>query len=214
MEYIFRITFPEKKSFIPTTSSSSLRSSRFFHCSSKIIPASCYVTYVHSKFDLLNVVLLFIQSQLLFYIHGQGKVKLSLCFNWAPCHGGVLGEWIYSSIHSLTSALDGGEWSASRPGRFTSRERTPVTHCIGGWVGPRAVLDAVVKRKIPSPRRKSKPRTPIVQSVGQRYTDRAITATWRKLVMEDRKKRKYKGDLYWGNTIPVTLIRFGAREWT
>jgi len=24
----------------------------------------------------------------------------------------------------------------------------PVTHWIGGWVGPRAVLDVVVKRKI------------------------------------------------------------------
>jgi hypothetical protein len=34
-------------------------------------------------------------------------------------------------------------------------------------VGPRAVLDAVVKRKIPSPRRKSNPRTPIVQPVAQ-----------------------------------------------
>jgi hypothetical protein len=33
-------------------------------------------------------------------------------------------------------------------------------------VGPRAILDAVVKRKIPSPRRESKPRTPIVQPVG------------------------------------------------
>jgi hypothetical protein len=32
-------------------------------------------------------------------------------------------------------------------------------------VGSRAVLDAVVKRKIPSPRRKSKPRIPIVQLV-------------------------------------------------
>jgi hypothetical protein len=30
-------------------------------------------------------------------------------------------------------------------------------------VGPRAVLDAVMKRKIPSPRRASKPRTPIVR---------------------------------------------------
>jgi hypothetical protein len=30
-------------------------------------------------------------------------------------------------------------------------------------VGPRVVLDAVVKRKIPIPRRKSNPRTPIVQ---------------------------------------------------
>jgi hypothetical protein len=47
---------------------------------------------------------------------------------------------------------------------------------IGGWVGPRAVLDAVVKRKIPSSRRESNPRTSIVQPVAQRYTDSAITA--------------------------------------
>jgi hypothetical protein len=92
------------------------------------------------------------------------KVKLTLCFflNWAPHHEGVL-EWRYSSTHSLTSELDGGEWSASRPGRFTPRERSLGTHWIGGWVGSRAVLDAVVKRKIPSPSRESNPRTPIVQ---------------------------------------------------
>jgi hypothetical protein len=30
-------------------------------------------------------------------------------------------------------------------------------------VGPRAILDAVVERKIPSPRRESNPRTPIFQ---------------------------------------------------
>jgi hypothetical protein len=41
-------------------------------------------------------------------------------------------------------------------------------------VGPRAVLDTVVKRKIPSPRRESNPRTPIVQPVAQRYTDWSI----------------------------------------
>jgi hypothetical protein len=41
------------------------------------------------------------------------KGKLSLCFNLAPCHEGMLGEWRYSSIHSLTLELDGGEWSAS-----------------------------------------------------------------------------------------------------
>jgi hypothetical protein len=104
------------------------------------------------------------------------KVKLSLCFNRALRHEGVLGEWRYSSIHSLTSALDGGEWSASRPGRFTPKERASGTHGIGGWVGPRAVLDAVVKRKIPSLRRESNPRTPINQPVPQRYTDWAITA--------------------------------------
>jgi hypothetical protein len=68
--------------------------------------------------------------------------------------------WLHAS---LTSALDGGEWSASRPGRLTSREREPGTHWIGGWVGPRAVLDAVVKRKIPIPLRESNRRIPIVQ---------------------------------------------------
>jgi hypothetical protein len=57
---------------------------------------------------------------------------------------------MYSSTRSLTSVLDGGEWSASRPGHFTLRERAPSTHWIGGWVGPRAVLEAVVKREIPS----------------------------------------------------------------
>jgi hypothetical protein len=96
---------------------------------------------------------------------------MSLCFNCAPRHEGVLEEWRYSSTHSLTSELDGGEWSASRPVRFTPRERAPGTHWIGGWMGPRAELDAVVKRKIPSPRRESNSRTPIIQPVAQRYTD-------------------------------------------
>jgi len=50
--------------------------------------------------------------------------------------------------YSLTSALDGGERLASRPGRFTPREREPGTHWIGGTVGPRAGLDiAVAMRK-------------------------------------------------------------------
>jgi hypothetical protein len=62
-----------------------------------------------------------------------------------------MGEWRYSSTHSLTSALGGSEWSASRPSRFTPRKRDPGTHWIGGWLGLRAVLDAVVKRKIPIP---------------------------------------------------------------
>jgi hypothetical protein len=57
------------------------------------------------------------------------------------------------------------------PVALPPRERDPATHQIGGWVGPRAVLDAVVKRKIRSPCRESNPRTPIVQPVAQRYTD-------------------------------------------
>jgi hypothetical protein len=41
----------------------------------------------------------------------------------------------------LTSTLVGGEWSPSRPCRFTPGEKAPRTHWIGGWVGPRAGLD-------------------------------------------------------------------------
>jgi hypothetical protein len=39
------------------------------------------------------------------------------------------------------------------------------------WVVTRAILDTVVKRKVPSPGRESNPRIPIVQPVAQRYTD-------------------------------------------
>jgi hypothetical protein len=83
----------------------------------------------------------------------KGWGELSLCFfplNWASRQEGVLGEWRYSPC-ILTSALDGGEWSASYSGRFNPRERALGTHSIGGWVGPRAGLDAVVKRQILSP---------------------------------------------------------------
>jgi hypothetical protein len=45
----------------------------------------------------------------------------------------------------LTSALAGGEWSASRSGRFTPGERALSTHWIGGWVNPSAGLDRVEK---------------------------------------------------------------------
>jgi hypothetical protein len=38
-------------------------------------------------------------------------------------------------------------------------------------VGPRAVLDAVVKKKIPNLCRESNPKTQIVQPITQRYTD-------------------------------------------
>jgi hypothetical protein len=47
----------------------------------------------------------------------------------------------------MTSALAGGVWSASHPCRFTTGERAPCTYQIGGWVGPRAGLDDVEKRK-------------------------------------------------------------------
>jgi len=54
-------------------------------------------------------------------------------------------EWRCSSTHFNLGTIF-CEWSASRPGRVTPGERTPGSRWIGGWVGSRAGLDAVVKR--------------------------------------------------------------------
>jgi hypothetical protein len=60
----------------------------------------------------------------------------------------------------FTSSLAGGEWSVSRPRRFTPGERDPGTHRIGGWVDLRAGLDVEkildpTGTRIPTPRSSS-----------------------------------------------------------
>jgi len=45
----------------------------------------------------------------------------------------------------LTSALDGGAWLASRPGRFAPG-KYPVSRWMGDWLVSRVSLDAVAKR--------------------------------------------------------------------
>jgi hypothetical protein len=39
------------------------------------------------------------------------------------------------------------------PAALAPRERVTGTHWIGGWVGPGAVLDVVVREKFPTPAR-------------------------------------------------------------
>jgi hypothetical protein len=59
---------------------------------------------------------------------GEGKGKVVPVLNY-------WGEWRYGSTHSLTSTLDGGEWSASRSGRFTPQRkgpRYPLDRRLGG----------------------------------------------------------------------------------
>jgi len=54
---------------------------------------------------------------------------------------------MYSSTLSLTSVLDGGVGGqCHHPGRFTPREK-PGTHCIEGWVGPKASVDRCGKSR-------------------------------------------------------------------
>jgi hypothetical protein len=105
------------------------------------------------------------------FLFCRQKVKFFLYITKAPHHKDVLGERRYTFTHSLNSAIDGGEWSASRPGRFTPRERATDTHFIGGWVGPTTGLDMVWRRKIPSLRRESNPNHGFAQPVASPYTD-------------------------------------------
>jgi hypothetical protein len=76
---------------------------------------------------------------------------------------------MYRATFFLTSALGGGEGSASCPGRLNPGERAPGTHWIGGWADPRAGLDDVEKRKfLILPGLNSDPS--VVQPVASRYT--------------------------------------------
>jgi hypothetical protein len=60
--------------------------------------------------------------------------------------------------------------------RFTPGERTPGTHCTGGWVGPRAGLDTEGRGKILCPCRGLNPDRQVVQPIVRHYTAWAIPA--------------------------------------
>jgi hypothetical protein len=79
-----------------------------------------------------------------------------------------VGERRYSSYSFLTSALDGGELSALRPGRALSPGKGPPVP-IGQEAEWAAGLDAKARGKILSA--SVGDRTPIVQSLVSHYTD-------------------------------------------
>jgi hypothetical protein len=86
---------------------------------------------------------------------GLGLFKIVLkpnLLHYTPQRQRRLGERRYSSHSFSASALDGGEWSGSRPGRaLAPGDMTAGTHWTGGWLGPRADLDTEATRKILSP---------------------------------------------------------------
>jgi hypothetical protein len=62
-----------------------------------------------------------------FYVQIQ-RYRLALCKKYSSLstrHGGAWGERRYSSYSFTTSALDGGEWSASRPCRALTPGKGP-----------------------------------------------------------------------------------------
>jgi hypothetical protein len=88
----------------------------------------------------------------------------------ATCHGGAWGERGYTSYSILTSALDGGEWSASRPG-----ERTPTVQEVG-WA-PEPVWTQRSEEKVLCPCRGSNPVHPVVHTTGGQVKSRGSNVT-------------------------------------
>jgi hypothetical protein len=81
-------------------------------------------------------------------------------------HGG--GDRRYSSYLFLTSALDGGEWLASRPGRALPPGKGPPVPIVqeAGWA-PEPVWTQRLEEKSSA---SVGDRTPVVQSVVRHYT--------------------------------------------
>jgi hypothetical protein len=106
---------------------------------------SLNVCWLEMQSDNSSVSFVFLSQDDIFPgVRTTKKVKQSRYTPWRRLGG----ERRHSSYYSFTtSALDGGEWSASLP----DRAFTPGTHCTGGWVGPRSGLDTEVRGKNPLP---------------------------------------------------------------
>ena len=76
------------------------------------------------------------------YLYHLMHLQYLSCLKAVRPIGGVE-VYLYSF---LTTAIEGGEGSASRPAAFCPRE-WPGTRCIGGWVGARAGLERCGKSR-------------------------------------------------------------------
>jgi hypothetical protein len=74
----------------------------------------------------------------------------------------ALEVWFHTK---LTLALGGGKWFASDAGDIKKREKGPITHYTGGWLGQKGSLEAMEKRKVAFPCLKSNPHSLVKQPV-------------------------------------------------
>jgi hypothetical protein len=80
----------------------------------------------------------------------------------------VQGERMYSSYTFTTSALDGGEWSASLPGRALPPGKGPPVPIVqeAGWAPEPVCTQRLQEKSLAS----AGDRTLVVQSVARHYT--------------------------------------------
>jgi hypothetical protein len=120
-----------------------------------------------AKHSPIYLLVLMTPYQLLI-LYGKRKVKRKLSLGLSKYHAMKTYGGVDIQPHAfLTSALNRCEWSASRSGRFKPEGKTlPHIHCIGGWVGHGAGMDAVTMRRnliIDS----AGDRSPVIQPVAQ-----------------------------------------------
>jgi hypothetical protein len=101
------------------------------------------------------------------------KLKLSHYTPWR-----LLRERRYSSYSLSTMALDGGEWSASRPGLALPPGKGPMVPIVqeAGWA-PNPVWTQRLEEKFFRFCRESNLDRPVVQTVARHYTDWATRLT-------------------------------------
>jgi len=103
----------------------------------------------------------------------------------------------------ITSALDGGEWSVSHPSCFLTG-KNPSANWKGGWVGPRACLDNIEKRKILT---LSEVEPRIIQPV-------ALSLNWLLNLSSTKQQLLDKtGTLYYACLLSRPVVRFIRPIW-
>jgi hypothetical protein len=88
------------------------------------------------------------------------------------CHAYYWGERMYSSYSFMTAALDGDEWSASRPGRALAPGKgppVPIVQEVG--LAPEPVWTQRLQEKSFCLCRGSNLVRPVAQSVARHYTE-------------------------------------------
>jgi hypothetical protein len=135
------------------------------------------------------------------YVSGEIKVSCP-----ATRHGGTWGERRYSSYSYLTSALDGGEWSASRPGRALTPGKGPLIP----WVGPRFGLDAEARRKILCLCRGSNPDRPARGQTLSCLSYRGLSGEVHLRKTRPYKFNRYKTDVHVRDALSMLSMLFEA----